>query len=307
MILTQLTYMSKFGGKAYMFERINRSWELAKASYAVLRSDKELVVFPIVSFIGVILVTITFAIPMVAAGIFDSVGRRGADGIGIAGLIIGFLFYLVMYTVIIFANTALIGAAMIRLKGGDPTLSDGFNIARSRLPVILGYALISATVGMILRAISERGGIVGQIVASLFGFAWNVATFLAVPVLVVENVGQVDAVKRSASLLKKTWGEQLVANFGIGMVFGLITFGVMIIGVVLIMVFAGLNSPALVALAIIATILAVIAVSLLASTLSGIYQAALYRYATEGDAGEFFAPELIEGAFKEKQKNGIFG
>ncbi len=287
-----------------MFERFNRSWELVKASYAVLRSDKELVVFPIVSFIGVILVTITFAIPLALTGIFDSITNHG---IGIAGIIVGLLFYLVMYTVIIFSNTALIGAAMIRLGGGDPTLADGFRIAQSRLPTILGYALISATVGMILRAISERSGIVGQIVASVFGFAWNVATFLVVPVLVMENVDPIEAVKRSAGLLKKTWGEQLIANFGISMVFGLITFGVMILGIVLIAVFAGLNSPALVVLAILVTVVAVIGVGLLASTLSGIYQAALYRYATEGDAGKYFAPELIEGAFKQKNKRGIFG
>ena len=160
---------------------------------------------------------------------------------------------------------------------------------------------------MILRAISERSGIVGQIVASVFGFAWNVATFLVVPVLVMENVDPIEAVKRSAGLLKKTWGEQLIANFGISMVFGLITFGVMILGIVLIAVFAGLNSPALVVLAILVTVVAVIGVGLLASTLSGIYQAALYRYATEGDAGQYFAPELIEGAFKQKNKRGIFG
>jgi hypothetical protein len=290
-----------------MFDRINRSWELVKASYAVLRSDKELVIFPIVSFIGVILVTITFAIPTIAAGIFDSIGRDGADGIGIAGIIVGFLFYVVMYTVIIFSNTALIGAAMIRLKGGDPTLSDGFKIAQSRLGTILGYALISATVGMILRAISERGGLVGQIAASIFGFAWNLATFLAVPVLVAENVGPVEAVQRSTSLLKKTWGEQIVANFGIGMVFGLITFAIIIVGGGLIMLFVGLKSTALVILAVIVTVVAIIGVSLLGSTLSGIYQAALYRYATEGEAGDYFAPELIQGAFREKNKRGIFG
>jgi len=284
-----------------MFERFNRSWELVKASWAVLSSDKELVIFPIVSFIGVVIVTITFAIPTFAAGIFDSVGRGGRDSFGVAGFIIGFLFYAVMYSVIIFSNTALVGAAMIRLDGGNPTLSDGFKIAQSRLSTILGYALLAATVGIILQTISRRGGIIGQIAASIFGFAWNIATFLAVPVLVVENVGPLDAVKRSTELLKQTWGEQLIANFGMGLVFGLIGFGIMILGFALVMLFAGLHSTGLVLLVILATILAVMAVSLIASTLGGIYRAALYRYATQGDAGEFFSPELIQGAFKPKR------
>ena len=138
--------------------------------------------------------------------------------------VLAFLFYVVSYTVIFFCNTALVGAAMIRLEGGDPTLRDGFRIAFDRLPQIIGYALIAATVGMILRWISERAGIVGQIIIGIIGFAWNIATFLVVPVLAVEKVGPIEAIKRSAGLLRRTWGEQLVGNAGIGIVFGLSRF-----------------------------------------------------------------------------------
>ncbi len=286
-----------------MFSRISNSWELVKASYAVLRSDKELVIFPVVSFIGVILVTISFAIPLFAAGVFDSLAEKGraASSAGPFGLIVGFLFYLVMYIVIIFSNTALVGAAMVRLQGGNPSLGDGFRMAAQRVTTILGYALISATVGMILRAISQRGGLVGQIVASIIGFAWNVATFLAVPVLVVENVGPIEAVKRSASLLKQTWGEQLIGNFSISLIFGLLIFATVLIGGMLIAVAASLKSVALIVLTVAALILAILALSLLSSTLSGIYQAALYRYATDGDTGGYFSEDLIQGAFKSKR------
>jgi hypothetical protein len=128
-----------------------------------------------------------------------------------------------------------------------------------------------------------------------------VVTFLVVPVLVVENVGPVEAVKRSGSLLKKTWGEQLVGNFSIGTIFGLLGLGVILIGVLLTVVVAATKSVALMALVIGATILAILALSLLSSTLSGIYQAALYRYATEGDTSGYFSEDLIQGAFKPKR------
>jgi hypothetical protein len=141
--------------------------------------------------------------------LLDSLG--GADGQGILSYIVLFLFYVVTYSVTIFANSALIGAALIRLNGGDPTLQDGFRIASERLGKILGYAVISATVGMVLRAISERSGIIGQIVIGIIGFVWSVATFLTVPVLVTEDVGPIDAVKRSAELLKKDLGR---TNYG---------------------------------------------------------------------------------------------
>lgn len=289
-----------------MFERFNRSWELVKASWAVLRQDKELLIFPIVSFLGSIVVLITFAIPMIAAGVFDSMASRGSDDIGFFGLVVGFLFYLVMYTVVIFSNTALVGAAMIRLDGGNPTLADGFRIARERLGIIVAYAAISATVGMILRAISERGGLIGQIASSILGFAWSVLTFLVIPVLVMEKVGPVDAIKRSGELLKQTWGEQLAANFGMGMIFGLATFGIAIVGMVLIAAFAAVDAGVLVAIAVIVMILAIIALSLVGSALGGIYQAALYRYATSGTVDSHFSPETIQGAFAQKPKRGMF-
>ena len=195
-----------------MFSSIGRSWELAKDSFRVLRSDKELLLFPLLSFVVLVIVSISFFVPFMAVGGVTS-AQNGQTNI--ASYVVAFLFYVVSYTVTFFFQTALVGAAMIRLDGGDPTLGDGFRIAFARLPKIIGYAIIAATVGMILRFISERAGILGQIVGGVLGFAWTIATFLVVPVLVAENVGPIDAVKRSTALLKQTWGERMsVARTG---------------------------------------------------------------------------------------------
>jgi hypothetical protein len=280
-----------------MFERISNSWQLVKASAEVLRADKELVVFPFVSMIGVLIVTVTFAVPMFLAGAFESVTKEGGE---ILGAVVAFLFYVTQYCVIFFANTALVGAAMMRLEGGDPTVSDGFRIASQRIGKIIGYALIAATVGMILRALSERGGLVGRIVSSLIGLAWNLATFLVVPVLVMEEVGPIDAVKRSATLLKKTWGEQIVGNLSIGLVFGLAGLLMFLVGVPLVVVAVGTGSAALTVLVILLFVLALVTLGMLSSTLSGIYAAAVYRYAVDGDTGGYFGEELVQDAFRRK-------
>ncbi|HSD83138.1 MAG TPA: DUF6159 family protein, partial [Anaerolineae bacterium] len=203
-----------------MFQRLENSWSLVKASWNVLRADKELLLFPIISAIATVLVTLTFFIPAILTFASSSTfGRRGT--VEPLWILLMVAFYVIQYTIIFFCNTALVGAAMIRLKGGDPTVRDGLNVASQHFGAILGYAVISATVGMILRWLSERG-VLGRIVSSLFGLAWNVLTYLAVPVLVIEGVGPIDAVKRSGALLKKTWGEQIVGNLGLGAVFGLI-------------------------------------------------------------------------------------
>jgi hypothetical protein len=282
-----------------VFAAFGRSWELAKASLAVLRSDKELLIFPLISFLALVVVTISFAIPFLLAGGATELQSRGPGPISI---VLAFLFYLVSFTVTFFFNTALVGAAMIRLDGGDPTLRDGFRIAFSHLPQIIGYAIIAATVGMILRFISERAGLLGTIIAGVIGFAWSVATFLVVPVLVMENVGPVAAIKRSASLLRKTWGEQLIGVGGIGLVFGLLAFVVILLGGALIAALINVSTVALIA-AIVVLVLIVGAIALVGAAASGIYTASLYRYATKGDPGPNFRAETMSSAFRSKSGN----
>jgi hypothetical protein len=278
-----------------MFNRLSNSWELARASANVLSADKELVVFPIVSFVASLLVTATFVLPMVLV--------QGADQKltnSPLGVLVGFAFYASTYFVIFFCNAALIGAALIRLRGGDPTVADGFRIAIGKVGLILQYALVSATVGMILRAIQERAGLLGRIVSGLFGMAWNLATFLAVPVLVSEEVGPIDAVKRSTSLLKQTWGEQVVGNFGIGTVTSAIGFAIVVLFLPLGVVAGSSGSVPLMICVGVAFVACLTVLGIINATLSGIYTAALYQYAAEGTMGAGFSNDMVTNAFRPK-------
>ena len=281
-----------------MAGKFSRSWALVKASAAVLRSDKELLVFPLVSAIATLLVAASFVLPMIGLGVFEHIGRN--DPMRPMLYLWSFGFYFVQYIVIFFFNSALVGAAMIRLDGGDPTVADGFRIARSKALPILGYAAIAATVGMILRALEQRAGFIGRIVVGMIGVAWTVATFMVVPVLVSRDVGPIEAVKESAELLKRTWGENLIGYGGIGLVFGLITFATMMIGllIVIMLVSQGLGMFAIAVGAIF--VLGVLALALIQAALTGIYSAALYRYAVDGNAPAGFGGQLLESAFRVK-------
>ena len=276
-----------------MFERFSRSWALTKASATVLRSDKELLLFPVISSIAALLVAATFLIPIIGLRIFEH-GQMGP-----LGFVVGFIFYVCQYFVIFYFNVALVGAAMIRLEGGDPTVADGLRIAKGKIGVILGYAAIAATVGIILKAIQERAGFVGKIVVGLLGAAWTVATFLVVPVLVAQDVGPVDALKESVSLLKKTWGENLIGTGGIGLAFGLIVFAVMLVGVILAVASSAISPYLAITFGVI-TVLAVLMLSVIQAALSGIYSAALYRYAVDGQAPAGFESGALQIAFKAK-------
>jgi len=290
-----------------MFESFSRSWRLVRASYDVLKQDKELIWFPIVSMVGTIIASIMFIIPLAGTGLLESVAAEGGSeevsgGMTVFGLVLAFIYYFVLYTIIIFSNTALIGAALMRLRGEDPTVRDGFRIASERIGKITGYAAIAATVGMILQAIrGDEDNIVGQIVGGILGIAWNIITFLVIPILVVENVGPIEAIKRSAALMRRTWGEQIAGNFSIGIISFLASLAVLIVvGAPLFLIASATNSGLVVGLAIAIIVLAIMAVNLFFSALGGIFQAALYNYATEGESGEFFPREMLEGAFRHR-------
>ena len=280
-----------------MFERLSRSWQLVKASSAVLKQDKELLLFPLISSISTLLVLACFAVPVIGLGALDGLTGRGDGVISTAAYLIAFLFYLSQYFVIFFFNAALVGAAMIRLDGGNPTLGDGLRIASSKAGSILGYAFIAATVGMILRAIQERVGFLGKIIVGILGAGWTLATYMVVPVLVTRDVGPVDAVKESAMLLKKTWGENIAGQAGLGLAFGLIQFGIIIGGILLVVGAAMTQNMPLTILTAALVVVAVLVTALIHAALAGIYSAALYRYASGGEDTAGFNTAVLRQAF----------
>lgn len=281
-----------------MVDVFANSWSLIKASAAVLNKDKELLIFPILSAGGMILLSIVFFVPMLFLGVFANVDVSGLRAID---YVILFIFYVLQYFIIFSSNTALVGAALIRLRGGDPTLADGIKIAWQHLVPIFGYSLIAATVGLLLSAIRDRGKGLGRILVSILGMVWNVATFLVVPILAVEEVGPVEAIKRSMGYLKKTWGEQLVGSFSFNAVFTLLGVALFIVCVVGIILASNLGMPAWVMILIgVGGLFLILLMSLVSSTLNGIYTAAVYQYATTGKTSEFFDDTVIQGAFHSK-------
>ena len=281
--------------------KLSNSWKMMKASATVLRMDPELLVFPFLSGVAVVLVTATFIVPFALMGEgFGALENMDGNG-GYLGYVAGFVYYLVLYSLIFFFNTALVGATMIRLDGGDPTLSDGLNVAFKRLGAVLEYAAIAATVGMLLRALEERAGFIGRMVLGFIGLSWTLTTYLTVPVLVTKDVSAFDAVKESATLFKRTWGEQVVANIGIGLITFLAFLLLALVTVPLVIIASSIGGVA-VAPVILSLVGGLILLSLVSSALKGIYSAALYRYATTGDPGEYFSAEMMEEAFRPRNR-----
>lgn len=281
---------------------LQRSFDLFKACWQVLKADKELIWFPIISSLAMLVVTILFLLPAsVLLGLFGAASGADTSNSSFLGYVLAFLWFFVAYFVSLYFNVALIGAALIRLDGGDPTLGDGIRIANSRLGKIAQYAAVSAFVSLVLQQVRERAGFLGEIVGFLGEAAWNVISFLVLPVLIVQDISVFDAIKRSMEMLKKTWGEQLVVSGGMGIVFGLITVILFVVGGGLIFLLAQI-SVALTIVGVIVLLTAIAVLGAISGALGGIYKAMLYRYAETGEVGMGMDGSLLAGAFKEKRK-----
>lgn len=276
--------------------RISRGWTLAKKSWAVLKADRSLMLFPIISGIcGIAAAAILFA-PGVA--LYYEEGRQEAWLIAF-----GILAAYGLTFIAIFFSTALAGAAVKALQGQDTTLGDGLAVARSHLGAIAAWALVQTTVGLIINAIQSalrQNAVLGAIVGSLLNFAWQVATFFVIPVLAVEGLGPVAAFKRSVAILRERWGEGLVGTASIGgIIFLVAILPALLIG------FGGfmlLKTSEGAGIAVIAVAVVVLAVAgLVASTLSAIFRVALYLFATQDAAVAGFERAELESAFQPRK------
>ncbi len=279
--------------------KLSNSWDLARQSFQVLKSDKELMWLPVLSAISCLLAT---ALMMGAGAVFYPSIRAAIATHSEWRLTpqfifgVSFAFYLVNYFVIVFLNTALVGAATIRLQGGDPAVDDGLRLAWQRKGVILQWAFVAATVGMILKMIEERASFIGRLVVGLIGLAWSLASFLVAPILAYEDVGPFEALQRSAELFRKTWGEQVVG----GISFGLIFFLLAVPGLLLpIFGYVLADQEGLIAF-MVPLVFYVIILSVENSATRGIFVAALYHFATTGRVAPGFRKYSFANAWKPR-------
>jgi hypothetical protein len=273
-----------------------------KTSLALLRSDAELIILPFVSTVCSALAFAALLGSYVSAYGWDihvvHFGRRAiVTSPHAAQLYFAmFLYYVANFFVVIFCNVALVGVANSRMCGGTWTLRDGLSLAWARRLTILKWAAFAATVGMILRMMEERAGFIGRIVIGLIGLAWSLACFFVVPVLAFEDLSPLDALKRSAALFRKTWGENVVAGVSFSIIFMIPLFA----GIAVWSVVASSLPHAALIPAIVVLILYVQLVVAAAAAASSIFNLAIYRYALTGKEHGGFTTGQFNSAWLPK-------
>ncbi|NOX28888.1 MAG: hypothetical protein GXP35_02370 [Actinobacteria bacterium] len=280
-----------------MMARIRNTIELGKVSWRVLMKDRELLWLPVMSVFASLILLGVLAIPawgMLDSGTIDAV--TGEESFNPAIAILGLIAAMGLSMIAVFFNGALVAGAYERMTGGDPTVRSSISRAAKHLGGLMPWAILTATVGLILQALRERAGFIGKMVISLAGAAWEIVTFLVVPAIIIDDLGAIDGVKRSGQLLKTTWGENLAARVGFG-ILGIVAAIPLILVVVLLF---ATGMTVLIVLAVIIAVIGVVALSAVLTSLNAIFQTALYMYATTGQTPSDFDGTSLANSFGQK-------
>lgn len=280
------------------FSRLSNGWRMGMLSLNVIKKNKQLVLFPIISGAFLLLVIGSFA--GLAFANWGLEVDQMVEEATVTEYAITFIFYLLSYFVIVFFNVGLVHCTRMYLMGESPTVGDGIRYSMSRLPIILGWAVLSATVGLVLKAIQENAGTVGEILSGLLGMVWSIVTFFVVPVLAYENTGPLAALKRSGKIMKEKWGESIGASFS----FGIISFvGFLIIALPIGFLIGMIHPIAGIAAGVFAAFL----IQSIVSSAEMVFITSVYHQIVQNEPVEDFDPEVLDNLFVEKKKKGLFG
>ena len=274
--------------------RVGRSFQLVAQSYRMLMRDKELMVLPLIS--GVIIAAVVAAVVFgfgLNWGVLDSVEPEAVSRVPPELYAPLFIAYVLMYGIGIFFQAAVVAGATERMRGGDPTVGSSLAAAARRLGPIFMWAIVAATVGLVIRAIHERVGLVGKIITWLLGAAWTLGTFFIVPVLVLEDRSVRESFGRSVRVFRDTWGETVVGGTTLG--------AASVCAWLTLVALTGLIAWAVGPIALVVGGMGAILLMIFFSAMEGIYLASLYRYATERQTPPGFDSGLLGQAFTPKR------
>lgn len=269
---------------------------LTRQSWAIFKGNRYLLAYPVV---GVALGVVPFLV--VVPGVFFIANDQ--NWIGWALVVIG-VYLLALVNAVVQAGLTVSAAA--ELEGGHSSLGHGLSTAMGRLGRLARWAFVSAVVGLLIGALrgNDSGGIVAvifrNVVAAAADVMWQLITFFVMPAMMLDDLGMIDAIKKSASTFKQRWGTQLAGGVRIGGLIGLVAILPAIIALVGGVVLSTIGAWAIgVPLAVIGLVVLIVA-GLVLTAIRGVFSVVLYRYATQGVVEGGFTEDQLAGAVKIK-------
>jgi hypothetical protein len=274
---------------------LRASWLLFKESWRFLAADKEMLFIPL---IATVLNIFLFGI-LITIGAMVSTGMGGdqlftGDSLSRVDYVFVFAFYVVGAFTLAISQAGIIHTVYTRAHGGNATLGQSLSAAFSHSGSLFVWSLITSTVGLFLRVVSDRSELIGKIVAAVAGAAWAIATFFVVPAMVIDKKSAFASIPHSLTVFKQTWGETIVSNFSLGLFFFMAHMLALLSFVGLIIAGVSIKSLPLILLACVLIVLWLVVTALIQAALQGVIKTLLYMYATENTIPSNFNAELLQ-------------
>lgn len=281
------------------------AWQSSKVitrkSWAVLKDNPYLFAFPI---IGVLLSVIPLTLFGIPALYFVETDN---EWIAIP-LVVALMFG--VQAVVTFPAAGLVSAVDEEMHGRDASVGAGMSAAFSRFGPLVAWSAIQTVVSILINLVrgNGQGGVISSILRSVLAAAadvmWQLITFFVLPVMMIEKISPIDAIKSSSSLFKKQWGNQLAGGVRIGGLIALLVIvpGALLVGAGVGILLAGSTAAVIAGIATAAIgFLIVVLGALILSAMRGIYSVALYYYAKDGEVLGGFTGEELQSSVRVKQ------
>ncbi|MEZ5116980.1 MAG: DUF6159 family protein [Candidatus Nanopelagicales bacterium] len=258
-------------------------------SWAVIRDNKYLLMFPVLGFLFSLVPMALFWIP--AAWFL-------ANNQNVIGGILAVIGVFGTTAAMTFSTGALVAAADTELSGQDSSIDQGFKRALTRSGALLWWSVILTVVTLLLSALrgnntgGAAAGIMRGVLAAIADVAWQLVTFFVLPIIIIEGSSPIEAIKASATLFRRKWGTQLAGGVRIGGLILLVAILPAIVGIVAGFFLTVAGTWAVGVPLMVLGVLVYAAAGLVAAAMRAIFSVALYRYAHDG---------RVEGPFTEQE------
>lgn len=261
---------------------------LVKAAWTALRADKELLGLPVLG--GVVSLVAVLPVMLIFALIPDNANW--------AYVVVGVLAAFVVACISTFFAVALAAGAHERMNGGAPTFQSCCAVAWSHKRGVIGWALLSTTVGLLLNLIQDKmKGAGGAIIKLIGDMAWAIASFFAIPIIAANDVGPIEALKLSVNTFKSRWGSAVRVQLRMG-IYGIGLVVLAIVGFFIVAIAWKASHILGIALGIVVVIALLIAMLVL-SAIGAYARVALYRYSA-GLSTPGFSAATLDAAIQPK-------
>jgi hypothetical protein len=310
-----------------MMNRFRSGWSLLLASFGVIGRNKGLLLFPATTGMLTILIAALVLTPIALQPTGHAFGtEQHWQAVGSRlwvveqapahdrhskttayptplGLTLGIGLYFLSMFLATFFNVAFVHAVFNALKGQPVSVTEALGFAASKTRSILMWSLFAGMIGYAIKLLEEKFGFIGAWVVRMVGLAWSVAAVFVVPTLVLEDdqTGPIELIRKSASLLKRTWGESVGGYVGLQVIgsvaalSGVIFFLPAIVGAVF------FNMWMLMVVSMLLWLGALIVFGYMSSVASQVYLCVLYLHATTGFLPEGFTADHLSSAWKLKK------